>query len=113
MPYAVRQSLAAAEAMVLTSHQENFGIVVAEALSVGTPVLISDKINIWREVAQGGAGIIEADTIDGAQTVLNKWLRLSKSEREKMSRAAEETFQKYFEIESSTDRLLTFLASLN
>jgi len=37
----------AAEVFGLPSHQENFGIVVAEALAYGKPVLISDKVNIW------------------------------------------------------------------
>src|SRR5262249_60464072 len=38
------------EAFMLPSHQENFGISVAEAIGCGLPVLISDKVNIWREV---------------------------------------------------------------
>ena len=45
-----------AEAFVLPSHQENFGIVVAEALACGTPVLISDQVNIWREILESGVG---------------------------------------------------------
>ena len=40
----------ASEVYVLPSHQENFGIAVAEALACGLPVLISDKVNIWREI---------------------------------------------------------------
>ena len=36
----------AAEIFVLPSHQENFGVVVAEALAVGLPALISNKVNI-------------------------------------------------------------------
>jgi len=39
-----------ADAFILPSHQENFGIVVAEALSCNVPVLISNKVNIWREI---------------------------------------------------------------
>ena len=48
----------ASEAFVLSSHQENFGIVVAEALGCGLPVLISDKVNIWREIEADRAGTI-------------------------------------------------------
>ena len=40
--------LTAARHSALPSHQENFGIAVAEALACGKPVLISDKVNIWK-----------------------------------------------------------------
>ncbi len=45
-----------AEIFVLPSYTENFGIAVVEAMACGLPVLISDKVNIWREVAAAGAG---------------------------------------------------------
>ena len=38
--------------------RENFGIVVAEAMAAGRPVLISNKVNIWREVETCGGGLI-------------------------------------------------------
>ena len=41
----------AADVFALTSHQENFGIAVAEALACGLPVLLSNQVNIWREIA--------------------------------------------------------------
>ncbi len=57
----------ASDAFALPSHPENFGgIAVAEALGCALPVLISDKVNIWREVEADGAGIVETDTVDGA-----------------------------------------------
>ena len=43
-------AFAAADAFILPSHQENFGMSVAEALSFGVPVLISNRVNIWREI---------------------------------------------------------------
>lgn len=43
---------------VLTSYQENFGLSVAEALAMGRPVLISDRVNIWRELKQDGAAFV-------------------------------------------------------
>ena len=54
-----------AEAFILPSHQENFGIAVAEAMACGTPVLLSDKVNIAEEIANDGAGFMEPDTPDG------------------------------------------------
>ena len=42
----------ACEVFCLPSHQENFGIAVVEAMACSRPVLISDKVNIWREIAE-------------------------------------------------------------
>ncbi|WP_442844801.1 glycosyltransferase [Leeuwenhoekiella sp. H156] len=61
------------EAFALSSHQENFGIVVAEALACSKPVLISNQVNIFREIELGNAGLIAPDTIEGTKTLLEKW----------------------------------------
>jgi glycosyltransferase involved in cell wall biosynthesis len=45
-----------AEMFVLPSYSENFGISVVEAMACGLPVIISDKVNIWREIEKGQAG---------------------------------------------------------
>ena len=54
-----------AEAFILPSHQENFGIAVAEALACGKPVLLADKVNIAEDIAEDGAGLMELDTPRG------------------------------------------------
>jgi len=46
----------AAEVFALSSHQENFGIAVAEALACGTPVLLSEKVNMRRILRRTVAG---------------------------------------------------------
>jgi glycosyltransferase involved in cell wall biosynthesis len=42
--------------LVLTSHDENFGNVVIESLSQGTPVLLSKKVGLSNYVTKGGLG---------------------------------------------------------
>jgi glycosyltransferase involved in cell wall biosynthesis len=50
----------ASDVFILPSHQENFGVAVAEALGCGLPALISDKVNVWREIEADGAGMVAA-----------------------------------------------------
>ena len=64
-----------ADALILPSHQENYGMVVAEALSVETPVLLTDKVNLWREVIDSGCGIVVQDDRQGIDTLIEKWKR--------------------------------------
>lgn len=90
----------AAEAFVLTSHQENFGIAVAESLACGLPVLISNQVNIWREIEADHAGFAEPDTVEGATNLLEKWMRLTPAERQQMSDNAKQCFQSRFTPEA-------------
>jgi glycosyltransferase involved in cell wall biosynthesis len=101
----------AAEAFVLPSHQENFGIAVVEALGSGTPVLISNKINIWREIEADGAGYVENDDIAGTANLLGRWLATPEAARSTMRENAKRSFANRFEIERATDSLLAVIAN--
>jgi glycosyltransferase involved in cell wall biosynthesis len=87
-----------ADAMILPSHQENFGIVVAEAMACGTPVLVSDKVNIWREVEACKAGFAAPDTVEGIYSLILEYFALSTDARAEMSNAAREGFREYFDF---------------
>jgi glycosyltransferase involved in cell wall biosynthesis len=99
-------ALRAAEVFVLPSHQENFGIAVAEALACGRPVLISTGINIWREVIADGAGLAEEPTQAGAERLLSRWQELPAEERAAMGVAARRCFEQRFSIERVAESLL-------
>ncbi len=99
------------EAFVLPSHQENFGIAVAEALACGRPVLISNKVNIWREIEGDGAGLVAPDTEAGVTELLARWTKLDSSARASMSDAAHQSFLKRFEITHAAESLVETIAS--
>src|SRR5262249_40600601 len=63
---------ASAELFVLPSRQENFAITVAEAMQMGLPVIISDRVNIWPHVKEAGAGFVLHD--DGIEASLENSL---------------------------------------
>lgn len=100
-----------AEAFILPSHQENFGIAVVEALACGTPVLISNRINIWREIDGDSAGYVENDDLNGTERLLNRWSETGPEFRTIMKENAKECFFRRFEIRRATDSLLEVLVT--
>jgi glycosyltransferase involved in cell wall biosynthesis len=67
-------ALADADLFVLSSYQENFGIVVIEALAAGTPAIISDQVNLWPDVTSAGAGAVLPMDLDRWVAELDRWL---------------------------------------
>jgi glycosyltransferase involved in cell wall biosynthesis len=105
-------AIKAAEVFVLPSHQENFGIAVAEALACGTPVLISERVNIWREVQQDGAGIVARDDLAGTCSLLRSWIEMSPLQRSTMREKARSCFERRFHIENAAESLVRVLAGI-
>ncbi|CDZ42883.1 glycosyltransferase [Neorhizobium galegae] len=103
----------AAEAFVLPSHQENFGIVVAEAMVCATPVLLTDKVNIWREVQMSGGGLVGPDTFEGIENLLRSWLSLSGDDKSVMRARARAGFERHFRIEAAARDLVAILRSIS
>jgi glycosyltransferase involved in cell wall biosynthesis len=102
-------ALANADAFVLPSHQENFGISVVEALAAGVPVLISNRVNIWREIDNDCAGYVEPDDLAGTTRLLQRWIDTAPAERETMRQNARDCFARRFEIGRAVDSLLEVL----
>ena len=86
------------EAFVLPSHQENFGISVAEALACGKPALLADKVNIADDVRATGAAFVESDTYEGTLRLLERWLCTSPAEREQMAANALACFSTRYDM---------------
>lgn len=105
-----RAALAAADAFVLPSHQENFGMAVVECLAAGLPVLISNRINIWREIDQDRAGYVEPDDFSGTTRLLQRWIGAPESVRADMRANAWRCFVQHFEISKAVDSLLEVLS---
>lgn len=93
-------ALRACEAMVLPSHQENFGVVVAEALACGRPALISDQVNLWPDIVEDSAGLVEPDTLEGTRALLERWFHMSAQEQAAMGERALATFKTRYSMQN-------------
>jgi glycosyltransferase involved in cell wall biosynthesis len=101
----------AATAFVLPSHQENFGIVIAEAAACGTPILTTFKVNIWREVNDSGAGLVASDDVAGITEMLDRFWRLSEPDRRRMRACARDLFTAKLDIRAMAPELARALRS--
>jgi glycosyltransferase involved in cell wall biosynthesis len=98
-------ALRGARALVLASHQENFGVVVAEAMACAIPVLTTDKVALWREIAAAKCGLIGSDTVEGFTAVLRSFLAMPAEETAGMGLRARATFLEKFEAGSAARAL--------
>ncbi|MDB5119062.1 MAG: group 1 glycosyl transferase [Sphingobacteriales bacterium] len=99
------------DVFILPSHQENFGIAIVEALACSKPVLITNKVNIWREIQLENSGIVVPDTRTGIYDLLATWLALPGIEKEIMSMNAQKCFEKYFAFGPASHRFLSAISA--
>jgi glycosyltransferase involved in cell wall biosynthesis len=95
-----------AEAFILPSHQENFGIAVAESLACGLPVLISNQVNIWREIQQAEGGLVDVDTQEGTERLISRWLQTPPEQWARMRVNAAQCFKQRFLIDRTAESFI-------
>ncbi len=96
----------ASEVFILPSHQENFGIAVAEALACGRAVLLADKVNIAPQIAADRAGLMELDNQDGTDALVKGWIMMPAEERQAMERQALATFNRRYDMEANATTII-------
>ena len=97
---------------ILPSHQENFGIAVVEAMACGKPTAITNQVNIWREIEEGGGGFVSEDTLSGIEGILEKCISLKDDEIKILGLRAKTLFQNEFSIIPAAKRLLTEITAV-
>jgi glycosyltransferase involved in cell wall biosynthesis len=102
-------ALRSCDALIMPSHQENFGLVAAEALACGTPVMLSDQVDIHPLIVGGNAGMSDNDSVDGMERLLRKWLDLNMDERQQMKVSARHLFMDQFDIRKTARRFRELL----
>ena len=84
-----------ADGFVLPSAYENFGIAVAEAMAVGTPVIISREVYIESEVEQATAGWVCDRNASSLTASLQQWLENPTDRKARGENARQLVLQNY------------------
>jgi glycosyltransferase involved in cell wall biosynthesis len=91
--------------LVLTSFNENFANVVIESLSIGTPVLVSDKVGLSDYVSKQQLGwICKLNVNDIKEMLLNAFH--DQEARKKIKQSAPEIIKKDFDDRALVNRYL-------
>jgi len=82
-----------AEAFIHVSTIEQWGLVVNEAMSAGTPVIVSERCGVARTVVRNGiSGIITGTQIADITAAITQFSKMSNEERRAMGNQATEDF---------------------
>ncbi len=84
----------AADLFVLPTQSENFGIVIAESLAAGLPVITTDGTP-WQEIQTESAGFIVPLTAQAILLAIENFNSLNESEIEEMIRSAKNIAKRY------------------
>jgi glycosyltransferase involved in cell wall biosynthesis len=104
-PEETKQAYVDADVFALTSYSENFGMTVVEALACRCPVVISDEVNIWRDVKHAGAGIVVPTQVRPISEALKDLLLTSPTARARMGDAGRGLVERDFNWTSLVRRL--------
>ncbi len=58
---------------MLPSYQENFGVAVAESLAAGTPVIVSDRVNLHPDVTEAAVGAVVPPEVAPLAREIRRW----------------------------------------
>jgi glycosyltransferase involved in cell wall biosynthesis len=98
-----------AELFILPSHQENFGIAIVEAMACQKPVLITDQVNIFKEISDNHSGIVFTATETGVYEGLKDWFKLNEDAKSDYGTHAKNTYKQIFSPNVAAKALLAVL----
>ena len=105
------QILSAADAFVLPSYYENFGIAVAEAMAAQLPVIISDQVHIWPVIAQSESGWVVPTQVEPLAQALSEALQNGEA-RSQRGQNAQLCAKENYSWDAIAQRILTIYHQL-
>jgi glycosyltransferase involved in cell wall biosynthesis len=97
--------LRSADVMVLPTHSENFGIVIAEALAVGVPVLTTQGTP-WEDLEINQCGWWINLSVENLQKTIEKATHISTNDLKKMGNQGKKLVAEKYEIKVVTTKII-------
>lgn len=96
--------LRSADVMVLPTHSENFGIVIAEALALGVPVITTEGTP-WEDLDIYDCGWWINLSVSNLEKCISKVINTSADELEKMGRNGRKLIAEKYEIKNVANKI--------
>ncbi|MDI6889644.1 MAG: glycosyltransferase [Thermodesulfovibrionales bacterium] len=90
---------------VLPSYSENFGMAAVEAMACGVPVVISNKVGIYKEIQENKAGIVVDTNAESLYKGIKSVLDNENLARE-LSTNGKKLVENYYDIDKVADRMM-------
>jgi glycosyltransferase involved in cell wall biosynthesis len=87
------------------SYSENFAMAAVEAMTFGLPILISNKVGIWREVQEDNAGFVINQDVNEIAKILKMTCEKPQILKE-MSELARKSAEKRYDINKVADLMI-------
>lgn len=104
-------AFAATGVFVLPSYSENFGMAVLEAMACGLPVVITERVGIFEDVADAKAGIVIKPDTEGLILALRELLHSPQRCRQ-MGEAGKRLVREKFSLDSVAEKMIDFFGSI-
>ncbi len=98
-------AISKSKAMLLPSHGENFGVSIAESLCFSRPVLISNKVNIYKDIIKYDAGLVSKNSSNGFMKILEQFSKYDKKKLTKMRKNSFKCFDENYNLYKNQNEL--------
>jgi len=105
-------ALSSAKAMLLPSYGENFGISVVESLACSTPVLTTNKVNIYNDIIKFNCGLISNSNTNSFAKIFSTFEKFNTNKIKKLSKNSKFCFEKNYNLESKNSDFIRFFNNL-
>lgn len=98
------ETYSGSDIFVLPSYSENFGVSVVEAMACNVPVVISNKVGIYKEIEQNKAGIVTDTNADSLYEGL-RLLLVNPDLYKEIAANARKLVERCYDIDNVADKM--------